>query len=348
MNAAAPSPFDVFRAHGGKVASARALFPGSAQPWMDLSTGIGPWPYPYESLLEPSTFTRLPDPEALVELEVAAGAYFGLNDAARVIALPGTDIGLRLLGPLFPKAKVAVVRPGYSGHVAAWVEWRELQRRPVTLIRDSDLQSAAREHDVVVLASPGTPDGRTVARDRLLEIGRLLGTHDGTLIVDEAYVDAEPALSLCGEPANNLILFRSFGKFFGLPGLRLGFVVAPPDQVPRFRHALGDWPLTGPAIAVGTAAYLDTRWQKMQLERVSHAAARLDDLLQGAGLGIEGGTPLFRLARCANADALFRHLASHAILTRPFTDDSGLLRIGLPGNEQQWNRFASALETRPP
>jgi cobalamin biosynthetic protein CobC len=141
---ATPSPFDVFRAHGGKVASARALFPGARQPWMDLSTGIGPWPYPYELLLERSVFTRLPDPEALADLEAAASAYFGVEDPARVIALPGTDIGLRLLGPLFPGARVAVVRPGYSGHVAAWMEWRELQRRPVQLIRDSDLQEGSR------------------------------------------------------------------------------------------------------------------------------------------------------------------------------------------------------------
>ena len=337
--------FDVFRAHGGKIGAARVLFPESPHAWIDLSTGISPWAWPYESLLDRATLTRLPDPEALAALEAAASAYFGVHDAARVIALPGTDIGLRLLGPLFPQASVAVARPGYSGHVAAWVDWRELRARPVKRIGDGELAEAAREHDVIVLANPGTPDGRTLAREHLLQIGRMLASRDGVLIVDEAYVDADPALSLCGEP--DLILFRSFGKFFGLPGLRLGFVVVPADQVRRFRHAMGDWPLNGPAIAVGTAAYLDTRGQEMQRERVRRAAARLDEMLQRAGLTIEGGTPLFRLARCANADALFRHLASRAILTRPFEDDSGLLRIGLPGDEAQWDRLAAALKTRP-
>ena len=346
MNAV-PAPFDVFRAHGGKVAMARTLFPGAPQAWIDLSTGISPWAWPCETVLDAAVLRRLPDPEALEALEAAASRYFGVNGAARVIALPGTDIGLRLLGPLFPEAKVAVVRPGYSGHVSAWVEWRDACARPVKRIRDADLPDAAREHDVLVLANPGTPDGRIIGRERLLEIARLLASRGATLIVDEAYVDAEPTLSLCNEPSDALILFRSFGKFFGLPGLRLGFVVVPAEQVRRFRHAIGDWPLNGPAIQVGTAAYLDTRWQQMQRERVKRAAARLDEMLRRAGLTIEGGTPLFRLARCANADALFRHLASHAILTRPFADDGGLLRVGLPGDEAQWHRLAAALETTP-
>jgi cobalamin biosynthesis protein CobC len=339
------SPFDVFRAHGGKIEAARTLFPQSPPEWIDLSTGISPWAWPYESLLDRATFTRLPDPEALAGLEAAASGYFGVNDPARVIALPGTDIGLRLLGPLFPYARVAVVRPGYSGHVSAWTEWSALRARPVRRIRDTELLDAAREHSVIVLANPGTPDGRTVERELLLQTARDLASRGGVLIVDEAYVDADPALSLCGEP--DLVLFRSFGKFFGLPGLRLGFVVVPEDQVPRFRHAVGDWPLNGPAIAVGTAAYLDKSWQDTQRERVRQAEARLDEILQRAGLAIEGGTPLFRLARCANADVLFRHLASRAILTRPFEEDGGLLRIGLPGDEAQWARFAAALDTRP-
>ena len=346
MNAAR-SPFDVFRAHGGKIEAARTLFPQSPPEWIDLSTGISPWAWPYDSLLDRATFTRLPDPETLVGLEAAASACFGVNEAARVIALPGTDIGLRLLGPVFPHARVAVVRPGYSGHLSAWTEWSTLHARSVRRIRDAELLDAARDHSIIVLANPGTPDGRTVERELLLQTAEALASRGGVLIVDEAYVDADPALSLCGEP--DLILFRSFGKFFGLPGLRLGFVVVPEDQVARFRHAAGDWPLNGPAISVGTAAYLDKPWQHTQRERVRRAAARLDEILQCAGLAVEGGTPLFRLARCANAeaDALFRHLASHAILTRPFEDDSGLLRIGLPGDESQWNRFAAALETRP-
>jgi cobalamin biosynthetic protein CobC len=342
MNATA-SPLDLFRAHGGKIEAARTLFPESPRAWIDLSTGISPWPWPCEGLLDRAAFTRLPDPEALAALERAASTCFGVSDARRVIALPGTDIGLRLLGPLFPEARVAVTRPGYSGHASAWIDWRGLAPRAVSWIADTSLQNAAREHDVIVLAHPGTPDGRTIRREELLQAARTLAARDGVLIVDEAYADADPALSVCSEP--DLIVFRSFGKFFGLAGLRLGFAVVPSHHVPRFRHAVGDWPLNGPAIAIGTAAYLDTSWQQMQRDRLRQAAARLDETLKRAGLTIVGGTPLFRLARCANADALFRHLASHAILTRPFGHD--LLRFGLPADEAQWDRLVRAFQARP-
>jgi len=129
--------------------------------------------------------------------------------------------------------------------------------------------------------------------------------------------------------------------------LRLGFVVVPERHVRRFRHALGDWPLHGLAIAVGIAAYRDERWRAIQRRRMARAAERLDELLERAGLAVEGGTPLFRLARCANAEALFGHLAARSILTRPFADDATLLRIGLPGNEQSLHRLAAALRARP-
>ncbi len=336
---AADATFEIFRLHGGKVAAARALFPQSRMPWIDLSTGISPWAYPHEPLAA-QVFTRLPDPESLAALEEAAARCFGVADAACVVATPGSDLGLRLLGSLFANRKVAVVRPGYSGHVLAWAH------APITLIAADDLEAAARNHDVIVLANPNNPDGRLIERERLLAIARTLAARSGTLIVDEAFADVLPARSLCDAGVDGLMLFRSFGKFFGLAGLRLGWVIARAEEAARFRHALGDWPISGPAISIGTAAYRDVGWQGAQRERLTTAAARLDALLTGAGLTIAGGTVLYRLARCPNADALFRHLAVHSILTRPFKSDDSLLRVGLPGEEADWKRLERALEAR--
>ena len=331
--------FEVFRTHGGKLEAARALFPRSQVPWIDLSTGISPWPYPYDTPA-PAAFTRLPDPESLAALEAEAARCFGVPDSAGVLATPGSDMGLRLLGSLFAGRKVAVVRPGYSGHVLAWGQ------APITLIAAGGIEAAALTHDVIVLANPNNPDGRLIARERLLAIAETLAARSGVLIVDEAFADVLPASSLCDAVTRGLVLFRSFGKFFGLAGVRLGWVIASAEEAGRFRHALGDWPISGPAIAIGTGAYRDLAWQEMQRQRLIGAAARLDELLSGAGLTVEGGTALFRLARCANADALFRHLASHFILTRPFNSDDGLLRVGLPGQETHWKRLAQALESR--
>jgi cobalamin biosynthetic protein CobC len=336
---AAAAPFEIFRTHGGKVETARALFPQARLPWIDVSTGISPWSFPYEPL-QAGAFTRLPDPESLAHLEAAAASSFGVADPARVVATPGSDLGLRVLGRIFANRKVAVVRPGYSGHVLTW------EHAPISLVAAEDLETAARHHEVIVLANPNNPDGRLIERERLLNVAAMLAARSGALIVDEAFADVTPAQSLCDSGANGLILFRSFGKFFGLAGLRLGFVIAPPDETRRFRHALGDWPISGPAVAVGTAAYRDLAWQSMQRQRLIAAAARLDAMLVRAGLSIVGGTALYRLARCADADALFRHLAAHSILTRPFASDSGLLRVGLPGEEAHWKRLAAALDAR--
>src|SRR5689334_11098142 len=118
MNAAANS-FDIFRKHGGKIEAARALFPYVRAPWIDLSTGISPWPYPFAPL-SPPAFTRLPCPESIAALEAAAAKSFGIADPAHVVAVPGSDLALRALGQVFAGRRVAVVRPGYSGHVLAW------------------------------------------------------------------------------------------------------------------------------------------------------------------------------------------------------------------------------------
>jgi cobalamin biosynthetic protein CobC len=143
---------------------------------------------------------------------------------------------------------------------------------------------------------------------------------------------------------SNLIILRSFGKLFGLAGVRLGFVLAPPDTARTIRRWLGDWPVSGPAIVIGTAAYRDLAWQTAQRGRLAADAARLDRLIAAAGLRSCGGTALFRLIEMDNAEALFRHLAAAHILTRPFADNADRLRIGLPAREDQWARLTHALD----
>ena len=262
-----------------------------------------------------------------------AAASFG---AAEAVAVPGSDLALRLLGQLLG-GRVAVVGPGYSGHVAMW-------RSPVTVISVDALGEAAATHDVLVLARPGNPDGTMIARDMLESAAATLAARGGYLIVDESFVDATPEASVAGSGWPGLIVLRSFGKFFGLAGLRLGFVIAPMEIAADLRRLLGDWPVSSPAIAVGTAAYADGDWQAAQRRRLAVASRRLDALLGDAGLVVAGGTNCFRLVATPERDALFDHLASAAILTRPFADQPLRLRFGLPGNEASWTRLTGALE----
>lgn len=330
---------DLFRQHGGRVDAAGVLFPAAPRPWLDLSTGISPWAWPHGSL-PVAALTRLPEPRDVRALEAAAAVCFDVADPEQVVAVPGTDLALRLLEPMFCGQRIAVVRPGYSGHRLAW------RHSPVTELGADALEDAAQTHDVLVLANPNNPDGRLIAPGRLRALARTLAARGGVLVVDEAYADVEPGHSLCAEVDDGLIVFRSFGKFFGLAGVRLGFAVAPNPHAAGFRQLVGDWPVSGPAVAIGRAAYVDDAWQVEQRERLQKARARLDALLVESGLEVTGGTPLYRLARCADATALFLHLAARGILVRPFHDDPQLLRIGLPAEQDQWDRLREALNAR--
>ncbi|MBB4640120.1 threonine-phosphate decarboxylase [Rhizorhapis suberifaciens] len=308
--------------HGGRVGVAARHFPAAPSPWMDLSTGVSPWWYPYDNQSQTDQ-KALPDPEALLRLEAAAGLAFGTSDAAEVVAVPGSDIAIRLLPFILGAQKVRYLAPIYSGHRAAWPN-----SIPVT-------PGEAQDSDLLVLCNPNNPDGRIIPPDEL----RALPCQ---LIVDEAFADALPECSLAPD-RRGAILLRSFGKFFGLAGVRLGFVLADPPLARRLRAVVGDWPVSSAAIAIGTAAYQDLGWHREQRQRLNDASQRLHKLLRRAGLEIVGGTPLFRLARTTDAACLFRHLAQAGILTRPFSDDPSALRFGLPGEEAQWQRLEQAL-----
>jgi cobalamin biosynthetic protein CobC len=179
----------------------------------------------------------------------------------------------------------------------------------------------------------------------LIALGKALHTRGGLLVIDEAFMDVAPAdYSVAGDVGRgNIVVLRSFGKFFGLAGMRLGFALAAPPLAARLAALLGPWAVSGPALAVGAEALADRAWIDTTRRDLATAAARLDAILSGAGLGIEGGTALFRLARTRDADALFQHLGRAGILTRIFPDHAAWLRFGLPASEPDWRRLQIAM-----
>jgi cobalamin biosynthetic protein CobC len=320
-----------FLGHGGRLGAARAAWPDAPTPWLDLSTGINPCPYPIPALA-PETWSRLPDPESTRALERVAAAAFGVEDPARVVAAAGSETLIRLLPRLRDERRIAICARTYGGHAEAW-------RADGAQIVDPDDPAA----DLRVLVNPDNPSGRALSPDQILDLA------DGPLLVDEAFVEVDPALSvapLAGAPGfERLAVLRSFGKFHGLAGARLGFLVVEPALAARVRQALGDWPVSGPAIAAGVAAYADRAWAARTRLRLVEDAARLDGLLRRAGFEIAGGTTLFRLTHAPDATRRFEVLARAGILARPFPWDETLIRFGLPGPQADWLRLADALET---
>jgi cobalamin biosynthetic protein CobC len=322
--------------HGGSLLAARRLFPGAPEPIIDLSTGINPYPWTMPEL-SPEVFTRLPEPADVQALEEAAAAAYGAADPALVAAAPGTQILISLLPRLFPLRSVAVASPTYTEHAAAW---RAAGAR-VTELPVPD----GTEADGLVLCNPNNPDGRRHAPELLLRRADRLAARGGLLVVDEAFADLEPEpLSLAPFlPHPAVIVLRSFGKTYGLAGLRLGFALAAPDRAAAIRAALGPWAVSGPALAAGPAALRDHAWRDTAAARLQADAARLDRLLTDAGLAVVGGTSLFRLAEGEHAPLLFQRLGRAGILVRRFPERPAWLRFGVPGSAEAWDRLRRAL-----
>ena len=319
--------------HGGDLDRARAEYGGDD--WIDLSTGINRLPYPVPDL-PPQAWTALPLAADVAALEAAAARAFGATGA--VVALGGAQAAIQIVPRLDPPGRAAVLTPSYNEHAAALAAqgWR------VTPAPEPDAMAGA---DLAVVVNPNNPDGRRWTPEVLAQLaGRV-----GRLVVDESFADAEQGLSLA--PAGDalgerLIVLRSFGKFYGLAGLRLGFALSGPQTAARLRALAGPWAVGGPAVAIGTAAYADANWCRAARTRLMADAARLRALLGAAGWPAVGASSLFVTVETGDARAAQARLARARIWTRAFPSSAGWLRLGLPGGAVEWDRLAAALPGR--
>lgn len=326
--------------HGGDLGEARRLFPDAALPWIDLSTGINPIAYPLPPL-PASVFTRLPDPGDHAMLEAAAARAYGVGDPARVVAAPGTQVLISLLPFLLARTKVAIVTPTYGEHARAWSAAGHDVRAVGSL-------EGAVGASVVVLVNPNNPDGRIHARDDLCDLAARCRRAEGLLVVDEAFADFADAegggASLGPFLPEGAVVLRSFGKTYGLAGVRLGFALARGAPCTRLRAALGPWAVSGPALAAGLAALGDTGWLHGQAHLRRADVARLDARLAPFSDGAVVGTTLFRTIRSEAAPDMFAALGRAGVWVRRFEDDSRRLRFGLPDSSSAWGRLEATLD----
>lgn len=309
------------RDHGGGLDAAIARFGGTRADWLDLSTGINPVPYPLPDL-PPDAWTALPDRAAMDRLEQAARRFWSIPDSAAVLAAPGASALIARIPTITPPGGVAIPGPTYNEHEAAFraAGW-----------------NIGEGPDAMVVVHPNNPDGR---RWRATELPFAF------TVIDESFCDVLPAETLIAEAARpGRIILKSFGKFWGLAGLRLGFAIGDPGLIGRLREALGPWPVSGPALAIGAAALSDIGWAEATRMRLAEDARRLDSLITGSGAVLEGGTTLFRLYRVESAADWQARLASFHVWTRSFPYAPGWLRLGLPGPDR-WPQLEAALNTR--
>jgi cobalamin biosynthesis protein CobC len=327
--------------HGGDIAAARRLFPDAPQPFVDLSTGINPDPYPIPPL-DANAFARLPDSAAQFRLSTIAAQTYGAPSAAHVVCAPGTQILLPLVAALVPAGRAVILGPTYSEHARAAAQ----AGHAILDARDMDELHGA---NLAIVVNPNNPDGRVIAKAELLALCDGLSARGGLLLVDEAFMDVgPPGASLAADvDRGNVVVLRSFGKFFGLAGLRLGFALAAPKLAARLKRALGPWAVSNPAIAIAEQALADIVWIEATRARLRTAAEKLDQVLIEAGIEVIGGTSLFRLVHTRRADEIFQHLGTTGIIVRAFREQPTWLRFGIP-HESSWDRLRLALASRSP
>jgi len=317
--------------HGGNLQQAMARHGGAVGDWLDLSTGINPlgWPVPP---LPQAAFEPLPRRDGLESLCAAARAAYGVHDHNSIAAGAGAQSIIHLLPHLSPGSDVRILNPTYSAYGTALSRSFE-----VTHVCEAAGLAGA---DLAILANPNNPDGRDIGPDDL----RALAGKVRLLVVDEAFRDMQPDRSLVISPLpDNLLALRSFGKFFGLAGLRLGFAMGSASLIDRIADLLGPWPVSGPALTVGAQALQDNVWIGATRQHARHDCDRLADLLRAAGHEIVANTGLFVTMASPDAVVIARRLGDAHIWVRAFDYAPTWLRIGLPGAEADWQRLEEAL-----
>ena len=320
--------------HGGRLRKAAREYGIAEADWLDLSSGLAPWPFAVPDI-PLRAWARLPETDD--GLEQAACDYYG---AAQVLPVAGSQMAIQLLPRLRRIGKVGVLSPCYAEHAEAWRRSGYIVREVLEQEVDFFLDSL----DVLVVVNPNNPTGLSLAPSRLLDWHAKLAQRGGWLVVDEAFMDNTPNLSLAPFTDQvGLIVLRSFGKFFGLAGVRLGFVLAERRLLKLLAEQVGPWAVSGPTRVVGQACLLDTEGHTRQRLRTEVASERLARLLAQQGFAPHGGCALFQWLITERAEALHEFMARRGILLRLFTHNSSL-RFGLPADEADWARLAQAFE----
>ena len=307
------------RDHGGGIDAAITQYGGSRATWLDLSTGINPVPYPMPDLPR-DAWTALPDKAAFARLSANARQFWNVPQGASIIAATGASAIIAAMPHVLPQGRVSIPGPTYNEHGAAFAAagWA----------LDQDPSHAQ------VAVHPNNPDGR------MWQAAELTAPY---VIIDESFCDVMPDASLIGQAGRKgTVVLKSFGKFWGMAGLRLGFAIGDPEVIAKLTDLLGPWQVSGPALSIGAEALSDPHWADDTRRRLARDAQRLDDLMATTQAQLVGGTSLFRLYDVADASVVQDHLAKHHIWTRTFPYNPRWLRLGLPAPDR-WAQLEGAL-----
>ena len=330
--------------HGGNLAAAAAQYDIPEDQWLDLSTGLNPIGWEPKGMIPTKYLAQLPYPDN--NLLNAAIDYYGTE---QLLPIPGSQAAIQVLPQLKKAGSVAIPVPGYEEHIYHWQKNGHIVS-PYNAEQDNLLELVQRDQpDVVLIINPNNPTGHIYTKDALLNILEAVERYAGLLIIDEAFIDTKPQHSLSAVSSDSLIILRSLGKFFGLPGIRAGFVIANQDWRNTIESALGPWTVSGPSQWIATQCLKDITWQHNALKSLQALSKQqlgfLSKVFASISLDI-GSSDYFNTLRLPEktADSVQNHFARNGILIRKIelTEGKSLLRFGLCADEKSLNDFQQA------
>lgn len=348
MDDISDSMLNSMRQHGGRLNQAAKQYGIDKKAWLDLSTGINPngWPVPE---LPASIYNRLPESDdGLIE---AAQNYYQIR---HLLPVSGSQEAIQLLPELFQRARllpenptVGIISPCYGEHEKQWQKMKCI----VLHLNSESINECIDKLDILILVNPNNPTGEVIDKRIIRDWQLQLKKTGGFLISDEAFMDSTPEkslLSLRDIEMENLIILRSVGKFFGLAGVRCGFVMAHPKLLSLLTHYQGPWSVSGPTRWIVKKALADKKWIEQTKKSLLKESLRLERLLEKYLITdihkcSINGTVLFKTALLENAHSVFQEMAQKGVLVRILDNGKGI-RFGLPANEEQWQHLSSVLE----
>lgn len=349
--------------------------------WLDLSTGVNPngWLVP---VIPQSVYNRLPEKnDGLIE---AAQVYY---QTKHIIPVSGSQEAIQILPVIFQQytlfqqkieqtntlhqrsqkqAKVGIITPCYAEHEFQWKK----NNFTVIHLTTETVDDVIDELDVLVLINPNNPTGEII-EPNIIKGWQSQLNHDkrkskGYLIIDEAFMDATPENNVSHtHDMDNLIVLRSVGKFFGLAGIRCGFVIAHPLLLSLIEYHQGPWSVSGPTRWLMKKAFQDKQWIEKNTAYLNNTSMKLEKLLHKHLIKNRldyslSGTVLFKTLYINHAEYLFEQLAKQGVFVRlldkscacsscvslfkTVTDQHKGLRFGLPKDEKQWQRLETVLD----
>jgi threonine-phosphate decarboxylase len=336
---------DFLPSHGGQLREIAKWFHVPEESLLDFSASISPIPLSgaivdalCESLRSREVLAQYPDSE-YPDLKQAIAQYAGVDPGSICIAngvMPLLDAALRafalrrclVLAPAFGEYQRVLRSCGIERRTLVLREEENFSVNPDAVLREVTCYSA----DSVLLANPHSPSGCLMPAGIITRLQSALSSLGVTTILDEAFVDYSPEVSLSGLAADvgGLVVLRSLTKFFAMPGLRVAYSVAHPENQARMKSILPLWPVDSLAASAARIALLDGAVARKTREANAHERRWLTEQMSALGVEVFPGNANYVLVRLPDGVDGFkvwrRLIVEHLVVVRNCATFEGLTR----------------------